>query len=297
MILIVPASLAAAAMGEAAICDAAARFFLGHSITIRNACKTAWRRGWRYAGLYILQGFAIVMGPGIAFLGAMAIMIAVKVSGYATNDPSPVFGGVLFLLFVVIGAFAVWMLLRLCLAFPVCVVEQATAWSALKRGTALSHGTRSRILLLYVLGVLLSQILSWAVAFPAMIALAFIPGLQGEAHSHLLGVILIIFFYGAMFVVRALTKPVHGIALTLFYFDQRIRKEGFDIEWMMQQAGMVLQGPVQASPAAPEAPTSTDLVAELTRDSLVSVQKAVEVASAIAVPEESLASAPEEGRP
>ena len=46
-------------------------------------------------------------------------------------------------------------------------------------------------------------------------------------------------FYGAMFVVRALTKPVFGIGLTLFYFDQRIRKEGFDIEWMMQQAGMV----------------------------------------------------------
>jgi hypothetical protein len=25
----------------------------------------------------------------------------------------------------------------------------------------------------------------------------------------------------------------------LFYYDQRIRLEGFDIEWMMQQAGMV----------------------------------------------------------
>jgi hypothetical protein len=26
--------------------------------------------------------------------------------------------------------------------------------------------------------------------------------------------------------------------LTLFYYDQRIRKEGFDIEWMMQAAGL-----------------------------------------------------------
>jgi hypothetical protein len=25
----------------------------------------------------------------------------------------------------------------------------------------------------------------------------------------------------------------------LFYYDQRIRKEGFDIEWMMQRAGLV----------------------------------------------------------
>jgi hypothetical protein len=263
MILVVPVSLAASAMGEAAICDAAARFFLGHPITIRGAYKAAWSRGWRYVGLYTLQGLAIVIGPGIVFFGAMLIMIAVKVSGYGTNDPSPVFGGVLFLLFVLIGAFAVWLLLRLCLAFPACVVEQAAAWSALKRGTFLSHGTKGRILLLYVLGVFLSQILAWAVAFPAMIALALIPALQGEAHSHLLGVILIIFFYGAMFVVRAITKPVYGIALTLFYFDQRIRKEGFDIEWMMQHAGMVSvhsADPASISAGAPE-PSATPSLA------------------------------------
>jgi hypothetical protein len=39
---------------------------------------------------------------------------------------------------------------------------------------------------------------------------------------------------------------VYGIALVLFYYDQRIRQEGFDIEWMMLQAGMV------APPAAPQ---------------------------------------------
>ena len=26
--------------------------------------------------------------------------------------------------------------------------------------------------------------------------------------------------------------------LTLFYYDQRVRMEGYDIEWMMQAAGM-----------------------------------------------------------
>jgi hypothetical protein len=293
VILVVPASLAASALGEAAICDAAARFFLGHPMTIRNAYKTAWGRRWRYVGLYIMQGLAIVAGPGIAFFGAMAIMIAVKVSGYATNDPSPVFGGLLFLLFLLIGGFAVWMLLRLCLAFPVCVVEQATAWCGLKRGTGLSDGTRGRILLLYVLGVLLNQILVWVVAFPAMIVLALIPGLQGAAHSHLLGVILIIFFYGAMFVVRALTKPVYGIALTLFYFDQRIRQEGFDIEWMMQQAGMVASAKVQESVALPDISNSSEFVPE----TLAAVEQVVEVAdNATGLREEQLASAPKEAK-
>jgi hypothetical protein len=31
----------------------------------------------------------------------------------------------------------------------------------------------------------------------------------------------------------------------LFYYDQRIRKEGFDIEWMMQQAGLTEPHPVR----------------------------------------------------
>jgi hypothetical protein len=44
--------------------------------------------------------------------------------------------------------------------------------------------------------------------------------------------------YGAAFAVQVLTKPVFGIALVLFYYDQRIRQEGFDIEWMMQQVGL-----------------------------------------------------------
>ena len=38
-----------------------------------------------------------------------------------------------------------------------------------------------------------------------------------------------------------------AIALVLFYYDQRVRKEGFDIELLMQQAGMIAM-----PPAAPE---------------------------------------------
>jgi hypothetical protein len=33
---------------------------------------------------------------------------------------------------------------------------------------------------------------------------------------------------------------VYGIALMLFYYDQRIRQEAFDIEWMMLKAGLVV---------------------------------------------------------
>jgi MFS family permease len=256
-LLIVPASLGTSALGEAAMCEAGARIFLGGTITIREAYRTAWNRGWRYVGLFVLQGLAIMVGPAVVLVIAFVVMITVKVSGYSTNDPSPLFGGLLFLVIAILCVFAVWMLLRLCLAFPAAVVEQTSAWNALKRGTRLSEGTKGRILLLYILGILLNQILTWVIAFPAVLMLALIPGLKGQAHVQILGILMMFVTYGAMFAVRAMTKPVYGIALTLFYFDQRIRKEGFDIEWMMRQAGMVGPGAPQENAPIPGDPAST----------------------------------------
>jgi hypothetical protein len=246
LVLAVPLCLAANALGEAAMSEAAARTFLGENITIRGAYKTIWKRAWRYIGLYTLQMLAIVIIPGAVFLIAIFGMIALKVSGAAANDNSPLFGALLVLLMAILGAIALWILLHLCLAFPASVVEQTTAWTSLKRGTRLSQGTRARMLLLYVLGAFLNQVLSWCLMIPVFIALALIPALQGQAHTKLADVIVVFTTYGSYFVVKILIKPIYGIAITLFYFDQRIRKEGFDIEWMMQQAGMLI------SPPAPE---------------------------------------------
>ena len=248
-VLVVPVGLGVNALGEAAMTEAAARLFLGEAFTIRSAYKTAWKRGWRYLGLYTLQGL-IVFGPPVAvFSLALAGMVAAKVAGSGANDNSPLFGGLVFLLFVVVGAFVVWMLLRLCLAFPAAVVEQAAAVQSLRRGTLLSRGTRGRILLLYVLGMILNQVLAWGVTLPVLIAMELVPALQGPAHAQVAGVIAMFAVYGSFFAVKALTKPIYGIALTLFYFDQRIRKEGFDIEWMMQAAGLATTATLEAGTA------------------------------------------------
>jgi hypothetical protein len=244
MLIAVPMSLGVGALGEAAMTDASARLFLGDKITIRNAYKASWNRGWRYVGLFLLQGLVIAGIPAVVLSLGVVGMILGKVSGLGDHDNSPLFGGLVFLLILALGVFAVWMLLRLCLAFPACVVEQAPAWRSLKRGVMLSKGTRARIFVLYLMGVFLSQILSWCVMFPILIAIALIPGFQGQAHAQAVGMFTILVTYGSYFVVKALVKPIYGIALTIFYFDQRIRKEGFDIEWMMQQAGMLVPPPV-----------------------------------------------------
>jgi hypothetical protein len=277
--LVVPASLGASAL-----------VFLGESITIRSAYKNTWKHGWRYVGLYALQGLVIYGIPSVVFLIGIAAMVAAKVSGYAVNDNSPLFGGLVFLLFVILGSFAAWMLLRFCLAFPVCVVEQTTAWTALKRGVRLSHGTRGRILLLYILGIILNWMLTWVIALVVIITVALIPALQGQKHTEAVGMIVMFALYGAYFAVKAFIKPVYGIALTLFYFDQRIRKEGFDIEWLMQQAGMVQQSTPELQPSPAEIPSQPPV------EDVLAVPIAIEAPQSVPQQSPGLPPAPEEGK-
>jgi hypothetical protein len=57
------------------------------------------------------------------------------------------------------------------------------------------------------------------------------------------GIVYVVVTMGAQIAL----VPVPWIALVLFYYDQRIRKEGYDIEWMMQQAGLTQPQPQSGS--------------------------------------------------
>ncbi len=144
---------------------------------------------------------------------------------------------------IALVGYCIWMLLRLSLAFPACVVEQIGATSALKRSISLSRGTKGRIFLLYLLGTVLNYLLTMAFTIPAIIVIALVPGASNPKYAQTAGTVMMLVIYGASFAIQALTKPVYGIALMLFYYDQRIRQEGFDIELLMQRAGLVAPPP------------------------------------------------------
>jgi hypothetical protein len=235
------AFLAVSALAALAMNHAAARAFLGQSFTIRDSCTAAWRRGWRAIGLYAVQTVAIWVLP----TGAWVVLTLISAGLGALIAGSGIGGAGLvvlieFLVFAGLVVYGFWMALQLSLAFPALVVEQSGAWVALKRSFTLAKGTRGRILLLYLLCAALSWILSIAILFPVLIGMALIPGSNSPQHAQTAGVIMALVVYGSMFVVQAFTRPVYGIALMLFYYDQRIRLEGFDIEWMMLKAGLIV---------------------------------------------------------
>jgi hypothetical protein len=222
------------------------RIWQGGRITIRDAYKATWARGWRYVWLYLLQALAIWIAPvaiWIVLVFVSAGLAAVLGGGNAASGVDVLIGMLAILAVAVLAGYALWMLLRLCLAFPACVIEQTSAWASLKRSSVLSKGTRGRIFVLFLLGTVIGYILSGAVMLLVGITMALIPGSSTPQHARTTGMIVIFSYYAAAFVVQALTRPVYGIALILFYYDQRIRQEGYDIEWMMQQAGLVVPAP------------------------------------------------------
>jgi hypothetical protein len=56
----------------------------------------------------------------------------------------------------------------------------------------------------------------------------------------------------ARLTLQILIQPIPVIALVLFYYDQRVRIEGYDIELMMEEAGLTSLPTMTAPPAKPE---------------------------------------------
>jgi hypothetical protein len=250
-LVMLPLLTGAQSLTGAALCHAAGGLIYGEKITIRGAFRAAWRRGWRYLGLYLLLLLIIFGAPFFAWSMIFGVLTGAAMA--AGKAGAGVLGGFTLLLVLGLAVYAFWMLTRLCLAFPIAVIEQAPVTIALKRAASLSRGTRWRILVLFLLGSVLGWVASLMVMVPLFLVIAWVPGLKTPAHSQAIGAIAIIGVYGAWFVVQALTMPVYAIALVLFYYDQRVRQEGFDIELLMRQAGMDVQPPGMAQDGTEEA--------------------------------------------
>ena len=132
-------------------------------------------------------------------------------------------------------AYAVVMGLRYALSVAASVVENLTAREGIRRSVNLTKGARGRI---FVLGLLVFVIQFGLVAITQMffVVAAF------KQHGQLsVGVRVLQQFIG--FLTNTFIGPMYATGLTLFYYDQRVRKEGYDIEWMMQAAGLTGQLP------------------------------------------------------
>jgi len=252
-----PLLMAGISLGLSALTHAAFLQNRGESPTVRSSYAYAFKHFWRYLGVLGFQFLfaAIIPGAafsGIFFIGAMATAL-VATTG-AGKPIAFVFGLVLLLLGLAAVVVAVWIWLRYSLAFPVCITEQRKAWPCMQRSSQLSKGSLGRIFVMYLLVFILVFIAYYALTIPVNLILKYtiyksIAGMAIFTHPPLPLQVINLFI---SLLERSFAMPIQAIALLFFYNDQRTRKEGYDIELLMDQAGwtnLYVPQPAAAQPS------------------------------------------------
>ena len=134
----------------------------------------------------------------------------------------------------------VYWALKYALAIPVTVLEGTSLSETTSRSADLTSGNRGRIFVIYGLLMILSWIVSASIQFAFRLGFPLhVPVTFTAARFALTAV--------AGFLASSLVGPLFTIALTLIYYDERVRKEGFDLQLMMS----TLEGGAQNAAAAP----------------------------------------------
>ncbi len=260
LLVAIPVYIAAYVFSVAGLTQAAASAYRGEKPAIRAALKSVVPGFWRYLWFLVLQGIFVALIP-MTIAAAVAIPLFYLASRSGEGVAAGAAAG--FVVFLVIAAAVgamVWLALSYAMGLAVCVVEQKSAWESLQRSWKLSQGTRGRIFVLFLLVAALAMVLSMIGYIPFLIIVGVSTAAgNGAQHATAALVAAELVQFLVNFCVQTLLAPVSWIALVLFYFDQRIRKEGYDIEWMMALAGMTQlasalppgEGGIASGPANP----------------------------------------------
>jgi len=241
----------------AAICRAVAWVHLGQPATIRGAYATILPRLGRYLWLMTITAFRVWTPLGVLYIAVFGILgFYGKIFSVHPGTPPPtpdaqtsiilVISMLAFLLLLFpVGAYTIFMSLRYALALPACVVENTKALPSLRRAIDLSKGARWRI---FVLALLIGVVKIGLVLITQLFTIVSAFKNHGQVSPGLTAISQVIGFFTTAFL-----GPIWATGITLLYYDQRVRKEGFDIEWMMQAAGLTAPPPVyEVSPQAPQ---------------------------------------------
>lgn len=135
------------------------------------------------------------------------------------------------ILLLITLVYGIFMSLRYSLGIPACTVENLKARPAIRRSIQLSKGARGRIFMLGLLAFIIQAGLT-GITQGFFIVI-------GIKHQGVLPVWMTILQQILAFFTNTFVGPIYATGFTLFYYDQRVRKEGFDIERMMHAAGMI----------------------------------------------------------
>ena len=217
------------AIYQSAATNAALQADSGKRARFTEVYAAAWSKAGRYVWLMVLRAL-IVAGPIIVvvlLVSCAALIIATASGNPAANAMIAVVPA--FVMAYVVGSiYAVFMLIKLSLAFPACVAEDLTAWTAIKRSNQLTQGAKGRIFLvgLVVYAAVYVAMMVCEVVFLIVGSAGSIPLMLMHANRVFefiwLGVIGLLFIC-ALFLVGGASWAIYAATFAVIYHDQRLR--------------------------------------------------------------------------
>jgi hypothetical protein len=219
--------LIAYGVSNAAAVDAVNRLGQGITTSAGQAYNEVRGRWLRWCGIVLRQFWSAAwpMAPGVIGLFASIGYIAVRPG--RGNVALVALVGVLAWLILMAGlVYGVINFVRNSLAGAAGVSENIGVNAAMRRSRILASGHKGRLFLAWLLVYALQMVVA-AVQLPLLFAAM---SLRGGAFIAAQAVAMLV-----QFAAVALVTPVSSIAFTLFYIDERVRREGFDIELLMRR--------------------------------------------------------------
>lgn len=210
------------AVTQAATTSAVSSIYLGDATSMRLAFNAVIGRWARFFGISLWQ----LWSAGWIFLMLIVPAIAIPALGIQSKMW---IAGLLFFAAFLSSIYGVIAYLRNSFAVPAAVMEDLGVRKAMRRSKVLTAGSKGRVFLLFLFLMALYFVVL-AIQSPLMILIVQTKGKSQLLLSQAFGM-----FIG--FIASAVIGPVGAIGLCLFYIDQRIRKEGFDIEFLIERSG------------------------------------------------------------
>lgn len=230
---------------QAATVHALTAVYLGRPVTIGESMKSTKQHWFRYVVIAAWQYGSFIWLPFV--LMVPAVIFAILLAGR-----SPLGITVAIVLGVLIGLpGAIVLGMRNLLAVHAAVDEHRKLRDAMRRSKQLAKGAKGRIFVVLLIWIVLYLVVG-VVQSPMLFMVEAAIRRGGEAIVAQ-SVMLLVGFLG-----HAVVFPVGLIGLSLIYFDQRVRKEAFDLELLIGDTPAVpgaaateWAAPVTYAPAPP----------------------------------------------
>lgn len=233
--------LIGASLATGATIYAVSKVHLGQTAAIGESYRTIFPWVGRIIRIVLSVMIRMIGVFLLMYIAAILVSLAlVSVLGgiRSTLAAGIIFGIIIFGVIIAGYVFALRVFFKYSVAVQACVLEKAAAVQSLKRSAFLAKGSLWRIFLIY----LLTGLIGFALAFVLQL-----PGTLLQKVSEAFAALIWQFF--AMFLAVTISFPISTIAISLLYYDQRVRKEAFDLQLMVQSLGQ--SGPGQAAAATP----------------------------------------------